>query len=72
MQEPSRRVDIYRRAATEFSGLAKSAASPSLRSYYQRIAEDYLVRVEGELRSTERRGEIASKESVSPASKRVM
>jgi hypothetical protein len=72
MQEPSRRAEIYRKAAIEFSGLAKNAASPSLRSYYQRVAEDYLVRVEGELRSTERRGEAASKASASPASKRLM
>jgi hypothetical protein len=70
MQEPSRRLDLYRKAATEFSGLAKNATSPTLRSYYQRIAEDYLVRLDGELRSAERRGETASNARMSAGRKR--
>jgi hypothetical protein len=54
MQRTSNKADLYRKVATEYSDLAKNATSPFLRGYYQRIAEDYLVRVEGELRFAER------------------
>jgi hypothetical protein len=54
MQQTSNKADLYRKVAAEYSDLAKNATSPFLRGYYQRIAEDYLVRVEGELRFAER------------------
>jgi hypothetical protein len=56
MQQPSSKADLYRKVAAEYSELAKNATSPFLRSYYLRIAEEYLVRVEGELRFAEREG----------------
>jgi hypothetical protein len=42
--------------AGEYSALAGAASSPFLRSYYQRIAEDYQLRAEGELRVAGREG----------------
>jgi hypothetical protein len=63
MQEPSNKADLYRKVAAEYSELAKNATSPFLRSYYQRIAEEYLVRVEGELRFAERQGKAISEQS---------
>jgi hypothetical protein len=63
MQEPSNKADLYRKVAAEYAELAKNATSPFLRSYYQRIAEEYLVRVEGELRFAEREGKAISGQS---------
>jgi hypothetical protein len=45
MQEQMSRADRYRKGAVEFSELAKSAASPFVRGYYQRVAERYLLLV---------------------------
>ena len=56
MPDPSRRADRYRKVAAEYSELAKDAASPFLRTYYWRIAEEYRVRAEGELRVIEQEG----------------
>ena len=67
MPEPSNKADLYRKVAAEYAELAKNATSPFLRSYYQRIAEEYLVRVEGELRFAEREGKASSEQSGSPA-----
>ena len=53
-QDPSRRADRYRKVAGEYSELAKDASSPFLRTYYHRIAEEYRLRAEGELRVLER------------------
>jgi hypothetical protein len=50
IQDPLRRADRYQKVAGEYSALAGAASSPFLRSYYQRIAEDYQLRAEGELR----------------------
>jgi hypothetical protein len=63
MPEPSNKADLYRKVAAEYAELAKNATSPFLRSYYQRIAEEYLVRVEGELRFAEREGEAIPEQS---------
>jgi muconolactone delta-isomerase len=48
MPDPSMSADRYRKVAAEYSELAKDAASPFLRTYYWRIAEEYRVRAEGE------------------------
>jgi hypothetical protein len=49
-----KRARRYRSVAAEYAGLSKDAADPFLRSYYLRIAEEYLVRAQGELRILER------------------
>jgi hypothetical protein len=49
-----KRARRYRDIAAEYAGLSKDAADPFLRSYYLRVAEDYLVRAQGELRIFER------------------
>jgi hypothetical protein len=48
------RADRYREVATEYSGLSKAATDPFLCSYYLRIAEDYLMQSQRELRASER------------------
>jgi hypothetical protein len=48
MSYPSSRADRYRKAAAEFSDLAKSATSDFSRGYYQRTAERCLMLAEGE------------------------
>jgi hypothetical protein len=48
MSYPSSRADRYRKAAAEFSDLAKSASSDFSRGYYQRTAERCLLLAEGE------------------------
>jgi len=48
------RADRYRKVAAEYSGLSEAATDPFLSSYYLRIAEDYLVQSQGELRALER------------------
>jgi hypothetical protein len=48
MSYPSSRADRYRKAAAEFSDLAKSATSDFSRGYYQRTAERCLLQAEGE------------------------
>jgi hypothetical protein len=49
------RADRYRKVAAEYTGLSEAATDPSLiSSYYLRIAEDYLVQSQGELRALER------------------
>jgi hypothetical protein len=54
IQDPLRRADRYQKVAGEYSDLAGAASSTFLRTYYQRIAEDYRLRAEGELRVAER------------------
>jgi hypothetical protein len=49
-----KRARRYRSIAAEYAGLSKDAADPFLRSSYLRVAEDYLVRAQGELRILER------------------
>jgi hypothetical protein len=48
------RADRYQKVAGEYSDLAKTASSPFLRTYYRRIAEEYRVRADSELRVAER------------------
>jgi hypothetical protein len=57
MIDPSSRLDRELKAAEEFFELARTASSPFMRAYYQRIAERYLSS-EGEVRS--RRGDTAA------------
>jgi hypothetical protein len=54
MQDPAKRAERYRKVAAEYYDLAKEASSPSLRAYFQRVAEEYRVRAQGELRVLER------------------
>jgi hypothetical protein len=50
----SKRADRYRKVAAEYADLAKDASAPFLRAYFQRIAEEYIVRADGELRVLDR------------------
>jgi len=43
-RDPKMRADRYQRLARQYFDLAKEASSPSLRSDYQRTAEEYRVR----------------------------
>jgi hypothetical protein len=49
-------VDRYRKLAAEYDELASNAASPFLRVYFQRIAEQYRQQAAGELRVVEQDG----------------
>ena len=49
MQRPLSRVERYQKVAAEYSGFAKTASSPFLRTYYQRTGEEYRLRAEREL-----------------------
>jgi hypothetical protein len=48
------RADRYRAVAAEYNRLFKTTKDPHLASYYLRIAKDYLVRSQDELRPLER------------------
>jgi hypothetical protein len=50
----ARRADRYRAVAADYNRLSKTATDPYLASYYLRIAKDYLVRSQDELRASER------------------
>jgi hypothetical protein len=54
------RADRYRAVAAEYNRLFKTATDPYLASYYLRIAKDYLIRSQDELRRLEREQVIAS------------
>jgi hypothetical protein len=56
MPDPARRAERYRKVAAEYFELADGAASPFLRAYYQRIAEQYCEQAEGEERVVEQDG----------------
>jgi hypothetical protein len=56
MQDVERRADRYRKVATEYQDLADDAASPFLRTYFQRIAEHYHQQAAGELHAVEQDG----------------
>ena len=58
MQDPAKRAERYRKMAEEYAELVKDASSPLLRAYYQRTAEEYRVRAQGELRVLEREGTV--------------
>jgi len=53
-RDPRMRADSYQRLARQYFDLAKRASSPCLRADYQRTAEEYRVRAQGELRRSER------------------
>lgn len=53
--DPERIAKRYFKTAAEYVGLARGASSPFLRAYFARIAEEYIVRADGELRVAERR-----------------
>jgi hypothetical protein len=59
-RDPRMRADRYQRLARQYFDLAKEASSPSLRSDYQRTAEEYRVRAQGELRLLERNSATAT------------
>jgi hypothetical protein len=63
MQDPVMRADRYQKVASEYYDLAKDAYSPILRAYFQRTAEEYRVRAQGELRVLEREGAAANARS---------
>ena len=60
MRDPVMRADRYQKVAVEYYDLAKEASSPSLRAYFQRVAEEYRVRAQGELRVLEHEGAAAT------------
>jgi hypothetical protein len=60
IRDPVMRADRYQQVAAEYYELATEAPSPSLRAYYQRIAEDYRVWAQSELRVLEREGAAAN------------
>jgi hypothetical protein len=45
------RAARYRRVVAEYTGLSEATADQFLRSYYLRIAEQYMVRIEPEVRA---------------------
>jgi hypothetical protein len=45
----------YHKTAAEYASLARAASSTLLRAYFTRIAEEYMVRADGELRIAKRR-----------------
>jgi hypothetical protein len=63
MQDRAKRAERYRKVAEEYAELAKDASSPFLRAYYQRIAEQYRMRAEGELKVLEGEGTAATARS---------
>jgi hypothetical protein len=63
MQDQAKRAERYQKVAGEYDGLAKEASSPSLRAYFQRTAEVYRVRAQGELRVLEGEGVSATARS---------
>jgi hypothetical protein len=62
MNDPARRADRYRKVSAEYDELASEAASPFLREYFQRIAEQYRQQAAGEFRLVEQDG-AATRES---------
>jgi hypothetical protein len=56
--DPDSRVGRELKAADEFFALAKTAPSPFMRSYYQRVAERYLSS-QGELKPVKRQSDVA-------------
>jgi hypothetical protein len=56
IRDLTKRADRYQKVAGEYYELAKEASSPSLRAYFQRVAEEYRLRAQSELRVLERGG----------------
>jgi hypothetical protein len=53
--DPDTIAKRYRKTAAEYVGLARGASSPLFRAYFARIAEEYRVRADGELRGAKHR-----------------
>jgi hypothetical protein len=53
--DPERIASRYYKTAAEYVGLARGVSSPTLRAYFARIAEEYIVRADDEMRIAERR-----------------
>jgi hypothetical protein len=53
MQDLLSKEDHYKKGAAEFSDLAKNAPSSFIRGYCQRIAVQYLILAQSELRRAE-------------------
>jgi hypothetical protein len=53
MEAPLARAERYRKVAVQCCDFAAASASPFLRGFYRRIAEDYLSRAEVELKAAE-------------------
>ena len=58
MIDPDSRAGRELKAAEEFFAFAKTAPSPFMRSYYQRVAERYLSS-QGELKPVKRQSDVA-------------
>jgi hypothetical protein len=52
---PETRARRYHQAAAEYADLARDTGSPFLRAFFRHVAEEYLVRADGELRVLDRR-----------------
>lgn len=50
----------YHQAATDYADRARDVASPFLRAFFRHVAEEYLVRADGELRVLDRQSQIRS------------
>ena len=53
--DPETRAKRYHQAAAEYAERARDASSPFLRVFFRHVAEEYLVRADGELRVLDRR-----------------
>jgi hypothetical protein len=50
MPDPLSAAERYRKAAAEFSHLAKSASNPFFCGYYQRLAQRYFLHAENQMK----------------------
>jgi hypothetical protein len=57
---PETRAKRYHQAAAEYADRAKDTSSPFLRAFFRHVAEEYLVRADGELRVLNRQKQIHS------------
>ena len=48
------RADRYRQTAAEYASRAQETNTPYMRAYFHQIADEYLVRADGELRTLQR------------------
>jgi hypothetical protein len=57
---PETRARRYHQVAAEYADRARDTSSPFLRAFFRHVAEEYLVRADGELRVSDRRKQIHS------------
>jgi hypothetical protein len=55
LNDPETRARRYQMAAAEYADRARDTSSPFVRAFFRHIAEEYLVRADGELRVLERK-----------------